>query len=107
MNNDEAKKVAGRMTYGDAFRHACAGKRIPYKKATLTKIGELVEKQTPKKPTYTGEKNVYGAVVRVCSECGDKVCISPMAKEYENYCRRCGQRLTDWSYDVESECAEL
>lgn len=63
---------------------------------------ECIEKQIPKKPTYTGEKNVYGAVVRICNECGDKVCISPMAKEYENYCRSCGKRLTDWS-EVQDE----
>lgn len=63
---------------------------------------KALEKQIPKKPTYTGEKNVYGAVVRICNECGDKVCISPMAKEYENYCRSCGKRLTDWS-EVQDE----
>lgn len=68
-----------------------------YGKKCINKAIKALEKQIPEKPTYTGEKNVYGAVVRICNECGDKVCISPMAKEYENYCRSCGKRLTEWS----------
>lgn len=84
MNNDEAKKAAGRMTYGDAFRHACAGKRIPYKKATLTKIGELVEKQTPKQV-----RAIYGGRYYRCPVCNEQV-----AKK-QNYCEYCGQKLKE------------
>lgn len=58
---------------------------------------DCIKKQMPKKPTYTGEKNIYGGIVRICNECDDKVCISPMAKAYENYCRCCGKRLVGWN----------
>lgn len=97
----EALEGERRMTYEEALEYAKSYitlKGIPIDSKEATKcIVEALEKQIPKKPTYTGEKNVYGAVVRICNECGDKVCISPMAKEYENYCRSCGKRLTDWS----------
>lgn len=92
------------MTYEEAIRRLRDhfvihddGRPTPYLDEAEHLAIESLKKQIPKKPTYTGEKNVYGAVVRVCNECGDKVCISPMAKEYENYCRSCGKRLTDWS----------
>lgn len=97
MNNDEAKKAAGRMTYGDAFRHVCAGKRIPYKKATLTKIGELVEKQMP----MAAEHHHH------CPICGEGFYTPPFAKEehkelafYPRYCYKCGQRIA-WSQEAE------
>lgn len=57
---------------------------------------KAVEKQIPKKPTHTGKRNIYGGVYRKCNVCGDEMLISPSAISYENYCRFCGNRLTDW-----------
>lgn len=54
---------------------------------------EALEKQIPKKATYEDVGNVYGAEKRSCSACGDVVLISPRAREFEKYCRFCGNRL--------------
>ena len=60
---------------------------------------EAVGKQIPKKPTHTGKRNIYGGVYRKCNVCGDEILISPSAISYENYCRFCGNRLTDWEVE--------
>lgn len=60
---------------------------------------KAVEKQIPKKPTHTGKRNIYGGVYRKCNVCGDEMLISPSAISYENYCRFCGNRLTDWEVE--------
>ena len=62
----------------------------------LEKAKEALEKQIPKKPTYTEIGNVYGAIIRTCAKCGDVCLISEDAKPFEHYCRYCGQTL-DWS----------
>ena len=57
---------------------------------------EALEKQIPKKPKYEDVDNVYGAIKRTCTACGDVCMLSKGAKPYEHYCRQCGQAL-DWS----------
>ena len=57
---------------------------------------EALEKQIPKKPKYEDVDNVYGAIKRTCTACGDVCMVSKGAKPYEHYCRQCGQAL-DWS----------
>ena len=59
---------------------------------------EALEKQIPKKPKYEDVDNVYGAIKRTCTACGDVCMVSKGAKPYEHYCRQCGQAL-DWSDD--------
>ena len=57
---------------------------------------EALEKQIPKQPKYEDVDNVYGAIKRTCTACGDVCMVSNGAKSYEHYCRQCGQAL-DWS----------
>ena len=57
---------------------------------------EALEKQIPKQPKYEDVDNVYGAIKRTCTACGDVCMVSNGAKPYEHYCRQCGQAL-DWS----------
>lgn len=57
-----------------------------------------LEKQIPKKPKYEDVDNIYGAIKRTCTACGDVCMVSKGAKPYEHYCRQCGQAL-DWSDD--------
>ena len=59
-------------------------------------IREALEKQIPKKPKYEDVDNIYGAIKRTCTACGDVCMVSKGAKPYEHYCRQCGQAL-DWS----------
>ena len=59
---------------------------------------EALEKQIPKQPKYEDVDNVYGAIKRTCTACGDVCMVSKGAKPYEHYCRQCGQAL-DWSDD--------
>ena len=59
---------------------------------------EALEKQIPKKPKYEDVDNIYGAIKRTCTACGDVCMVSNGAKPYEHYCRQCGQAL-DWSDD--------
>ena len=59
-------------------------------------IREALEKQIPKQPKYEDVDNVYGAIKRTCTACGDVCMVSKGAKPYEHYCRQCGQAL-DWS----------
>ena len=58
---------------------------------------EALEKQIAKKPVYKDVGNVYGALQRKCSVCGDICMISEGAKPFERYCRYCGNKLEDWS----------
>ena len=57
---------------------------------------EALEKQIPKKPKYEDVDNIYGAIKRTCTACGDVCMVSKGAKPYEHYCRQCGQAL-EWS----------
>ena len=59
---------------------------------------EALEKQIPKQPKYEDVDNIYGAIKRTCTACGDVCMVSKGAKPYEHYCRQCGQAL-DWSDD--------
>lgn len=59
-----------------------------------------LKKQIPKQSKYEDVDNVYGAIKRTCTACGDVCMVSKGAKPYEHYCRQCGQAL-DWSGDCE------
>lgn len=43
MNRDEAEEYAKHMTYEDAVYNALHGRAIPYRKATLIKLHELLK----------------------------------------------------------------
>lgn len=43
MNREEAEEYAKEMTYRDAVYNALQGKCIPYRKATLIKLHELLD----------------------------------------------------------------
>ena len=57
---------------------------------------KALKKQIPKQPKYEDIDNIYGAIKRTCTACGDVCMVSKGAKPYEHYCRQCGQAL-DWS----------
>lgn len=43
MTREEAEKIAKEMSYRDAVYNALQGKCIPYRKATLIKLYELLD----------------------------------------------------------------
>jgi hypothetical protein len=47
MNRTEAEEYAKNMTYRDAVYNALQGKCIPYRKATLIKLYELLDMVEP------------------------------------------------------------
>ena len=47
MTREEAKEYAKTMTYRDAVYNALQGKCIPYRKATLIKLYELLDVVEP------------------------------------------------------------
>ena len=67
------------------------------RKVAISTAISALEKQIMKKPVYKDVGNVYGALQRKCSVCGDVCMISEGAKPFERYCRYCGNKLEDWS----------
>lgn len=67
---------------------------------------QALEKQIPEVPVYKDVGNVYGALERTCSVCGDICMISESAKPYERYCRYCGNQLENWSDMPEGEVVD-
>ena len=76
----------------------CSDEDIEKTEAALKLAISALEKQMPKQPKYEDADNVYGAIKRTCTACGDVCMVSKGAKPYEHYCRQCGQAL-DWSDD--------
>ena len=76
----------------------CSDEDIEKTEAALKLAISALEKQMPKQPKYEDVDNVYGAIKRTCTACGDVCMVSKGAKPYEHYCRQCGQAL-DWSDD--------
>ena len=73
----------------------CSDEDIEKTEAALKLAISALEKQMPKQPKYEDVDNVYGAIKRTCTACGDVCMVSKGAKPYEHYCRQCGQAL-DW-----------
>ena len=76
----------------------CSDEDIEKTEAALKLAISALEKQIPKKPKYEDVDNIYGAIKRTCTACGDVCMVSNGAKSYEHYCRQCGQAL-DWRAD--------
>ena len=74
----------------------CSDEDIEKTEAALKLAISALEKQMPKQPKYEDVDNVYGAIKRTCTACGDVCMVSKGAKPYEHYGRQCGQAL-DWS----------
>ena len=74
----------------------CSDEDIKKTEAALKLAISALEKQIPKQPKYEDVDNIYGAIKRTCTACGDVCMVSNGAKSYEHYCRQCGQAL-DWS----------
>ena len=74
----------------------CSDEDIEKTEAALKLAISALEKQMPKQPKYEDVDNIYGAIKRTCTACGDVCMVSKGAKPYEHYCRQCGQAL-DWS----------
>ena len=73
----------------------CSDEDIEKTEAALKLAISALEKQMPKQPKYEDVDNVYGAIKRTCTACGDVCMVSKGAKPYEHYCRQCGQAL-EW-----------
>ena len=98
MTREEAKEFAKEMTYRDAVCNALQGKCIPYRKATLIKLYELlnmIEQQEPitvetinqycKEHNYIlCEKGTEHGKMLTCPNCGLDV-----HSDFK-YCPRCG-----------------
>lgn len=82
------------MTPQEALANIKRGKCIPYKKATITKIAELCEKQIPKKPKIRWDDG-WGSWEYFCPVCNAEFDMS-LYREYRQFCPRCGQKI-DWS----------
>lgn len=80
------------MTPQEALRNVKQGKCFPYKKETISKIAELCEKQTPKRPKPIKEQNIRYSMNYICPACGKHFSGTGIA----DYCYHCGQAL-DWS----------
>ena len=76
----------------------CSDEDVEKTEAALKLAISALEKQMPKQPKYEDVDNIYGAIKRTCTACGDVCMVSKGAKPYEHYCRQCGQAL-DWSDD--------
>ena len=76
----------------------CSDEDIEKTEAALKLAISALEKQIPKQPKYEDVDNIYGAIKRTCTACGDVCMVSNGAKSYEHYCRQCGQAL-DWGAD--------
>lgn len=83
------------MTPQEALANIKRGKCIPYKKATITKIAELCEKQIPKQHHHTKIVEINcRARESICPAC---LCVIITSEsEYPKYCTWCGQAI-DWS----------
>ena len=79
MTREEAQKYAEDMTYRDAVFNLLKAKSIPYRKATLIKIHELLKEleQKPKMGYWINNK---------CDKCG-----ASRPPLFDNYCPNCGQ----------------
>ena len=85
------------MTYeGALYWYTHNGATIEQERESESLINKALEKQIPKQPKYEDVDNIYGAIKRTCTACGDVCMVSKGAKPYEHYCRQCGQAL-DWS----------
>ena len=73
----------------------CSDEDIEKTEAALKLAISALEKQMLKQPKYEDVDNVYGAIKRTCTACGDVCMVSKGAKPYEHYCRQCGQAL-EW-----------
>lgn len=56
---------------------------------------KALEREISHTPKFDDVGNVYGAVKRTCTVCGDTVMISPAAMNFEYYCRKCGVKLRE------------
>lgn len=80
------------MTPQEALANIKRGKCIPYKKATISQIAELCEKEIPKKPKPIEQQNIRYSMNYICPACGKRFSGTGIA----DYCYHCGQAL-DWS----------
>ena len=60
MTNEEAKEYAKDMSYRDAVYNALQGRCIPYRKATLIKLYELLDMVEPQESKKMKRKEVKG-----------------------------------------------
>ena len=88
MTREEAEAYAKEMTYRDAVYNALQGKCIPYRKATLIKLYELLDRLDKEPKTWHWIYKQYDGYPECgnyhCSEC-DKI-----DNHIPAYCPHCG-----------------
>lgn len=92
MTREKAEEYAKKMTYRDAVYNALQGKCIPYRKATLIKLYELLDKlpsvtPTRKKGKWIKLRDRYDEPYEVCSLCNCS------GIGVFNYCPNCGAEM--------------
>lgn len=63
MNKEQAEEYAKTMTYRDAVYNALQGKSIPYRKATMIKLHELLDALDPKPHGWKADLILYDEFV--------------------------------------------
>ena len=63
MNRTEAEEYAKNMTYRDAIYNALQGRCIPYRKATLIKLYELLDLIEPKSHGWKADTIIFDEFV--------------------------------------------
>ena len=95
MTREEAEAYAKEMTYRDAVYNALQGKCIPYRKATLIKLYELLDMVEPKESEdmahwIKDEVQNHIEIKYHCSKCGYGAWGET---EKTNYCPNCGTKM--------------
>jgi hypothetical protein len=94
MTREEAKEYAKNMTYRDAVCNALQGKCIPYRKATLIKLYELLDTIEPRESKVQGMTREQAITILNCVEAHGSLVVK--AKEMAIEALRQEQKTGHW-----------
>lgn len=103
MNKEQAEEYAKTMTYTELWNNIACAKGIKYRKATLTKLYELIKEKNKE----SSDENIQGEWItqevcppeyhgkHFCSKCGRQG-LNEGYKEYlSNFCPNCGAKMVE------------